>query len=258
MTFLGQLRAASPLLFWSTMLLLATLPALALGWMTDGRQILGLNRWVKPIKFILSTATFNLTFLWLLKDAASAGFALWAGSIVGAMMIGENVLIIFQAWRGVTSHFNSSSPLDTAIFGLMGMMILVNTAAVAAFLVHVFGESARTLPTGYLWGIRLGTALFLLGSLEAAFMLRIQAHTVGAPDGGAGLPFLNWSVRHGDLRIAHFIGLHALQALPLAGYLCDRLGVASPVLAVSLAAAAWLGLFLLTLLQALSGKPLLF
>ena len=67
-------------------------------------------------------------------------------------------------------------------------------------------------------GLRLGLFLFLLGSAEGGIMIAQRAHTVGVADGGAGLPLVNWSTQGGDLRIAHALGLHALQLLPLAGF----------------------------------------
>ncbi len=45
-----------------------------------------------------------------------------------------------------------------------------------------------------------------------------MSHTVGSADGGEGLFFVNWSRQHGDLRAAHFFGMHALQILPVIGY----------------------------------------
>ena len=60
--------------------------------------------------------------------------------------------------------------------------------------------------------------MFIIFSLEGGIMATQLRHTVGADDGGAGIPFVNWSGAYGDLRVAHFFGIHALQLLPLTGY----------------------------------------
>ena len=77
------------------------------------------------------------------------------------------------------------------------------------------------------------------------------SHTVGAADGGAGLPLTNWSTKYGDLRVAHFLGMHSLQILPLLGWY-----VARTTKTIFVAAAIYFILTSLTFAQALSGKPL--
>jgi hypothetical protein len=132
------------------------------------------------------------------------------------------ICILTQAARGTTSHFNNETPFDGAVFSVMGALIAFNTLLVAVMLALFFLRTSEPLAPAYLWGIRLGLLLFLLGSLEGALMIANAAHTVGAPDGGPGLPLVNWSTRSGDLRVAHFLAFHALQLLPLAGFLLSR------------------------------------
>lgn len=224
----------------------------------DDRTLLGINIWIKPAKFLLSVGIYLATLAWLLPrvDAGRATrFRLrWAFILA---MVAENVAITTQAWRGVQSHFNETTPFDAAVFNAMGTMIAVNTIAALVLLVLFVFAPRMPLPRAVLAGIRFGLLLFLVASGVGGMMIGQSAHAVGVPDGGPGLPFVNWSTEGGDLRIAHFIGLHALQGLPLLGWLVGRRSPNAGVTAVHVAALAWAVVFGWTLYQALGGRALL-
>ena len=88
-------------------------------------------------------------------------------------------------------------------------------------------------------------------------MIGHRAHTVGAADGGPGLPFVNWSTQHGDLRIAHFAGMHALQVLPLTGWFLSRFQGRRSVSYTVAFAILYFGFALLLGIMAWQGRPLL-
>jgi len=184
----------------------------------DSRTILGINPWIKPLKFSISIAIYVWTLAWYLGYLSGrrrvVGIISWG---VAISVIAEIIGITLQSARGVPSHFNVATPLDAALFSAMGTMIGINTLMLIWVCVLFFVDHPD-LPAAYLWGIRFGLVLFLLASFEGVFMVIHGSHTVGAPDGGADLPLVNWSREHGDLRVAHFAGMHALQVLPLAGY----------------------------------------
>jgi hypothetical protein len=262
---IGELRYRDPLLFWTGAAMLLALVVVTLISIGDTRQVLGLNPWIKPMKFLVSIAIFLWTVAWLMPETINKPRlrALVRWTIASAMVI-EIVIILMQAARGTTSHFNSATAFDAAAFNVMGIAIVFNTIAMFVF----FAIIRRDTPAqraGYIWGIRLGVALFLLASLEGGMIVGNNAHTVGAPDGGAGLPFVNWSTDYGDLRIAHFAGMHALQGLPILGFLLDRglrsRGDASgPAIARNVVIAAGILWFAVTgglLFLALQGRPLL-
>jgi len=188
----------------------------------DSRTILGISPWIKPIKFSLSIAIYVWTLAWYLRylvDRARAVRIISCG--VAISMVTEIACIVMQSARGVTSHFNGATPFDAVVFTVMGLMIVLNSALVLWTLV-LFLKSELPIPAAYAWGIRCGPLLFLLAGAEGGVMIAHHAHTVGAPDGGPGLPLINWSLEHGDLRVAHFLGMHALQILPFAGFLLGR------------------------------------
>jgi hypothetical protein len=108
------------------------------------------------------------------------------------------------------------------------------------------------LPGPYLWAIRLGIFLFVIFAFEGAIMGGNGSHSVGGSGDGDGLPLLNWSRKYGDLRIAHFVGMHALQVLPLLAYYLLR-----DVKWVIFSGIIYAALAVFCLIQALKSRPFL-
>jgi hypothetical protein len=200
--------------WWNAALLALSLAAMPF----DQRKIMGLNPWVKPVKFDVSVIVFLVTIAIILSALPKewATTKLWVGWGMGVAMIVEDTIIALQSARGLRSHMNFDTPLDSALFATMGLFIVLNTL-LAAWLLFAWSRTNAGLPPAVVWGIRLGLVMLLAGSIEGVRIVGNGGHTVGAADGGAGLPFVNWSTQHGDLRIAHFFALHALQIFPLAG-----------------------------------------
>jgi hypothetical protein len=227
----------------------------------DGRTVTGVNPWIKPSKFAASFIIYTFTLAWLLHYLShyrrTIKFINWGTAFV---FVGETICIASQAARGVPSHFNISTAYDSTVFSLMGMLITFNTLLVLIMLFLFFRKTTPLAPA-YVWGIRLGILLFFLSSVEGYAMASNMAHTVGLPDGGPGLPIVNWSTRAGDLRVAHFLGFHALQILPLAGYSLARWradAVRRRAVAFVLAfGLIYFMVFSLLFLQASHGRPLI-
>ncbi|HEX8658647.1 MAG TPA: hypothetical protein VF690_13970 [Hymenobacter sp.] len=257
-TALRVLHRANPVLSWTGWVNVG-LAGLALALLPlDQRVVTGALVWVKPLKFALSVLAFAWTLAWLLADLPapaqrSVRRLSWG---VALSMAVEQAAIFIQAARGTTSHYNVASAFDGLLFGLMGIFIALNTAMTAWALYLVWRHRPHG-PAGYVWGVRLGLLLFLVGSVLGGMMIHLNQHTVGGPDGGPGLPGLGWSTRAGDLRIAHFLGMHALQVVPLLGWVLahwvPRRAVLLTWVGAALYATAVAGLFAL----AMAGRPLL-
>ena len=250
--------------------LAATLPAL---WL-DPRTIAGAPAWLKPAKFAASTAIYVLTLAWIFtvlpewtRMRRRVG---WTTAIVLVFEVGA---IYVQAWRGQISHFNVGTPLDAAIFAAMGLGIVVQMLVSAAVAVALWRQRFQDAALG--WALRLGMTISIIGASTGGLMTRptaaqlaearathrlavAGAHTVGAPDGGAGLPGTGWSLSHGDLRVPHFLGLHAMQALPVVALLLTRRReMPHRRVRLTLAAAgSYFTLFALLLAQALNGQSI--
>ncbi|GAA3196642.1 hypothetical protein [Nonomuraea roseoviolacea] len=251
---------------------LAVVTAVAL--VLDDRTLDGMPVWAKPLKFAMSVAVYSFTWAWLLSlQRRERRWGRIAGTVLAVAGVAEVAVITFQAARAHRSHFNAATPFDAVLFGVMGMMIIglmvANVVAAVAVLLDRQADGPST------WAVRFGLAISTLGLASGGLMLGprpgqsvdggvIGAHTVAAADGGPGLPLLGWSTVAGDLRVPHFVGMHALQLLPLLPLALAALSRRFPALApvrvrqglTVTAGVVYAGVFGLVLWQAERGQSL--
>ncbi|GAA1840568.1 hypothetical protein GCM10009836_19900 [Pseudonocardia ailaonensis] len=249
------------------------------GLIVDDRVLTGVPIWTKPTKFALSTLIYAVTWAWLIAlvrghRPAAARWTHRAGTVAAVLLGVELAIITVQVLRGTTSHFNQTTPLNAALFQVMAVSIVGVWLATLYTTAQLF--RVRDLDPARSRAIRAGAVVALVGMALGFLMTRpfpgqiaaggsiIGAHTVGVADGGAGLPFLGWSTVGGDLRIPHFVGMHALQALPLLLIALELLAPRIPVLRriavrrslLGIAAVTYLLVLALTTWQALRGQSI--
>jgi hypothetical protein len=184
----------------------------------NGEVVLGVNSMIKPIKFALSIWIYSWTMAFLLfylNDQNKVKKYSWVAIIA---MSFEQFAIISQALRGELSHFNNSSLYGGILYALMGVFIVMLTIQTLRITITFIRQKTYTIPAPLALSIKIGLIYFVVFSFFGGYISGVNGHTVGAKDGGVGLPFINWSTFFGDLRVAHFFGIHALQIIPIFGY----------------------------------------
>lgn len=227
----------SSLTWHRPLLVLAALMALTLavgvaGLLFDPRTLLGAPIWAKAVKFAISILLYAVTLSWLIAQVRRfRRVAWWSGTVAVVFLVIEMVIIVGNIIAGTASHFNVVTPFHALLWSVMAVSIGIVWIATLVVGFTLFrsrlGDAARTL------AIRAGVLIGLLGMALAGLMTSPRAeqlagfrgisgaHAVGVADGGPGLFLLGWSTVAGDLRIPHFVGMHALQLLPLAMILLE-------------------------------------
>lgn len=262
----------------SGLVMLLVFAATLVGLVVDHRVITGVPAWLKPAKFAISISIYCFTLVWLLGFVAGRPrqVRLIANVTVVSLLV-EMAIIVTQAARGTTSHFNLSTPLNASLWVAMGIFILFVWAM--NLLLAILLMFQRMPDRAFALSLRLGVLISAVG-MGVAFLMTtptsaqlaviaahgprvVGAHSVGVADGGPGLPIVGWSTVGGDLRVGHFVGLHALQILPFLGWLFTRkrgrfarLVESQRLALVWTSGLAYLGSVLLLVWQALRGQPL--
>ncbi|WP_202874100.1 hypothetical protein [Kribbella speibonae] len=199
----------------------------------DGREILNESVWLKPFKFGLSFVLYGATLAWLLSKLRKAKrFGWWTGTVFAVTGIVDVGFIAVQAARGTFSHFNANTDtfnqVGQQVF-MSGVMGLFGASLVIAIMLLFQRIGDAPLNRAIRVGIGLAVAgmalaFYLVGSNGArqevtdAYGHPVTlggSHGIGVEAGGPGMPLTNWSTVGGDLRIPHFVGLHAIHFLLL-------------------------------------------
>lgn len=243
--FIRSLKSNPPLAFavgYNALLVFILVPLAFL----DQRLITGQPMWTKPVKFAISLVLYSGTIAVILNQLdrpRAVRIISWIVSIAGLI---EMICIVGQAIRGVGSHFNQETAFDGAVFSVMGISISV------LWISHIWASvlllKSKLADPVLLTGIRGGMLVSAFG-MVIAFAMTMPGfdgpitmnslgmpiptgHAVGAPEDGPGFGLMGWSLLGGDLRVSHFVGLHAMQIIPLLAWSFSTMANHSNAIAV--------------------------
>ncbi|MGE0799621.1 MAG: hypothetical protein AB7G13_14850 [Lautropia sp.] len=249
-----ELLSREPRLAWYGALLLALLAAFAVAPAFDARQLDGVNVWIKPAKFALSIAMLAWTTAWFIghlplaiRRGRAVDLVVWVLVAAASFELGY---IALQAGFGQASHYNETDTLHAVMYALMGMVALILTATQPALAWLLLRHPDPARPPAYRLAVALGLMLtFALGAGAGVTLGQFKP-----PVGGTTVPLLGWALAGGDLRPAHFLGIHAEQVLPLVGLAVSAAGLRRPRTAVWLVSLAYGVAFAALFAWGLSGR----
>jgi hypothetical protein len=220
-------------------------------------EVLGINSIIKPIKFALSTWVYAWTMAYLLFYVNNQNRVKWYSILATIVMLYENGVITIQAFRGKLSHFNQTELLGGILYALMGIMIVWLTTATLVISIRFILQKSYSINKTFALSIKIGLLFFVIFSFFGGYMSVINSHNVGGKIGEAGLPLLNWSTLFGDLRVAHFFGIHSLQIIPLLGYYTSKriTNEKNATLIILIGSIVYLSFICFAIMQALEGIP---
>lgn len=251
------LRRQPALTRFGAALLLLLVPVLAAS-MIDPRTIDGVSVWAKPAKFLFSIAVHVLTYAWFMgyvrPDRRETPLMRRTVAVLIAANIFELVWISWQAAHGLRSHFNNDTPFSAVMYGLMGAVVLVIIGANVPLAWSIWRQPADGLRPEYRAAVITGLMLTIaLGGGFGIYMSQQTGHAVGTEAGH--LPMFGWNRVGGDLRVAHFFGIHAEQAIPLLALAVARLNLPARWVAIVVGSAIYAVLTAATFVQALQARP---
>ena len=248
--FINELKIRNEYLFYFGLICLVFSLLFLILTKSTTTQVQGENAWYKPFKFAFSTFLFAWAMGWYCYYLPHFNIKPFNWTII--LLLGFEVLYIaMQAGKGHLSHFNISTPLYSTLYTLMGLAAALVTLYTGYVGLLFFTQTFPNLPDYYVWAIRLGIVIFVIFAFEGFLMGSRMNHSVGALNDNSNWFIVGWSKTVGDLRVSHFIGMHALQVLPVLSFYVFKDTKATLIISLLYGILATS-----TLVQALYGQPI--
>lgn len=226
----------------------------------DSRQIGGLSVWVKPAKFAASLMVWFWSMAWCFAALApeavrqrAARIIIWGTIICGSYEVG---------WMTLRSAFGLPSHFAKDFIGSIGYSVMGLGAVALCFLaawlgVLVLRSGKPELPSAMRQAIGLGLVISgVAGAITGGTISVLASPFVGGVGAPGPWPPFFWAAHGGDLRVAHFIGIHAMQGLPLLALMLAAIPRLKAAPLVRLGAVLWLAFTGFAFAQALRGIAL--
>ncbi|WCL50859.1 hypothetical protein [Leptospira sp. GIMC2001] len=216
---------------------------LSLGGLIFDKRILDYSPiWLKPLKFAISSLIFAITFIIFSSYFDKTRILFYTNWIISICLTIELIIISMQAYRGRMSHFNYTTVEDMILFQIMAVAITIVWIVMSVYVYNSFQTLTGNAILDH--GMRVGLLISFL-SMGVAFAmtkpgaeqiqkiqenkspigLTLGSHSVNEKDPSQKIPFTRWAKTGGDLRIAHFFGLHGMQILPLLAWILFAIGL---------------------------------
>ena len=226
----------------------------------DHRLIHGVSVWSKPFKFALSLGVYFATFLWFARLLPDHHLGSRKHRRIGQSLvfvaIFEFLYIAAQASLGELSHFNKSTAFHSTMYSLMGLGAIWLTVGLLwlSVLIGKTNDLAKPFVLAVVVGLVLSACL---GGGFGIYLGSQTSHWVDAiATDATGIWLFNWSTSGGDLRVAHFFGLHAMQVIPLCAMsLPTRLTPKAQMTILIIVSGIYSAWSLFTFVQATQGLP---
>ncbi len=270
-SFLAPVWGLNPSICLMVLISVLAVIGSSIGLCFDQTMIHGEFAWVKPLKFSISFVLYGASLIFISQYLGSSKRLLKATSVAALFgSIAELGVIVAQAL--LASHVQSgANPLiETVLWFVVKLAIMPVAFAILAMLLMLLRE--KNLPTVLGSSICWGALLSIVGFIPGFLMLMPESmqhvfcnqslydHVLGHLSSASKIPYLGWSQVVGDLRVAHFVGLHALQLLPMLGYAVTKLfrdySIQRQTALVSVAGFTYFAFVILLTMQALHGESI--